>query len=84
MVLSRRCHHVPLHHPGARRQLRDQTKIVKIENGQEKVDKLRYGAEPFRPPGLEEPLLLLTSVGRVPDSRSLWWIAQIYRTRWKI
>lgn len=32
----------------------------------------------------QEPLLLLTNVGRVRDSSSLWWIAQIYLTRWKI
>jgi len=58
---------------------------------------LRYGAEPFRLPGREEqlllvvvagfgqePLLLLTNLCGVRDSQSLWWIAQIYLTRWKI
>src|SRR5437879_6303641 len=68
-----------------------------IENGQEKVYSLRYGAEPFRLPGREEqlllvvvagfgqePLLLLTNLCGVRDSQSLWWIAQIYLTRWKI
>ena len=58
---------------------------------------LRYGAEPFCLPGREEPLLLvvvagfgqeplllLTNLGGVRDSQSLWWIAQIYLTRWKI
>jgi len=97
MVLDRRHHRVTLHHLGARCRLRYQAQIIKIENGQEKIYQLRYGAEPFRLPGREEPLLLvvvagfgqeplllLTNVGRVRDSQSLWWIAQIYLTRWKI
>ena len=58
---------------------------------------LRYGAEPFRLPGrqeplrlvvvagfAQEPLLLLTNLCGVRDSQSLGWIAQIYLTRWKI
>jgi hypothetical protein len=32
----------------------------------------------------QEPLLLLTNVCGVRDSQSLWWIVQIYLTRWKI
>ncbi len=32
----------------------------------------------------QEPLLLLTNLCGVRDSQSLWWIAQIYLTRWKI
>ncbi len=32
----------------------------------------------------QEPLLLLTNLSAVRDSASLWWIAQIYLTRWKI
>jgi len=32
----------------------------------------------------QEPLLLLTNLCGVRDSASLWWIAQIYLTRWKI
>ena len=71
--------------------------MVKIEKGQEKVYELRYGAEPIRLPGREEPLhlvvvagfgqeplLLLTNLLRVRDSPSLWWIVEIYLTRWKI
>jgi len=97
MVLDRQRHRVTLHHLGARCRLRYRAKIIKIENGQEKVYLLRYGAEPFRLPGREEPLLLvvvagfgqeplmlLTNLCGVRDSQSLWWIAQIYLTRWKI
>lgn len=97
MVLDRRGHRVTLHHLGACCRLRHQAKIIKIENGQEKIHHLRFGAEPFRLPGREEqlllvvvagfgqePLLLLTNLSGVRDSQSLWWIAQIYLTRWKI
>ena len=96
-VLDRQRHRVTLHHLGACCRLRYQAKIIKIENRQEKVYSLRYGAEPFRLPGREEqlllvvvagfgqePLLLLTNLCGVRDSQSLWWIAQIYLTRWKI
>ncbi len=71
--------------------------MIKIEDGQEKVLELRFGAEPIRLPGREEPLLLvvvagfgkeplllLTNLLSVRDSSSLWWIVQIYLTRWKI
>jgi len=97
LVLDRRRHRVTVHHLGACCRLRYQAKIIKIENGQEKVYQLRYGAEPFRLPGRaeplllvviagfgQEPLLLLSNLGGVRDSQSLWWIAQIYLTRWKI
>jgi hypothetical protein len=97
LVLDRRRHRVTIHHLSARCRLRYQAKIIKIEKGQEKVYQLRYGAEPFRLPGREEPLLLvvvagfgqeplllLTNLCGVRDSQFLWWIAQIYLTRWKI
>jgi hypothetical protein len=97
LVLDRRRHRVTIHPLSARCRLRYQAKIIKIENGQEKVYSLRYGAEPFRLPGRQEPLLLvvvagfgqeplllLTNLCGVRDSASLWWIAQIYLTRWKI
>ena len=94
---DQQCHRVTIHHLSARCRLRYQTKIIEIENGQEKVYQLRYGAEPFRLPGREEPLLLivvagfgqeplllLTKLGGVRDSQSRRWIAQIYLTRWRI
>jgi hypothetical protein len=79
-------------------RLRHQAHIIKIQDGQEKVYDLRYGAEPIRLPGRaeqlwlvvidgfgEEPLMLLTNVPIVAkDSQSLWWVVQIYLTRWKI
>jgi len=79
-------------------RLRFTAKVVRIEEGKEKIHQLHYGAEPIRLPGREEkmllvvvagfgqePLLLLTNlVARARDSESLWWIVQIYLTRWKI
>jgi hypothetical protein len=73
-------------------------KVVRIEEGQERIHQLHYGAEVIRLPGREEklllvvvvgfgpePLLLLTNlVGRARDSESLWRIVEIYLTRWKI
>jgi len=73
-------------------------KVIRIEDGKEKVYQVRYGAEPIRLPGrsekmllvvvagfAQEPLMLLTNlVGRARDSESLWWIVEIYLTRWKI
>jgi len=64
----------------------------------EKTYDLRYGVEPIRLAGRpeqlylvvvagfgEEPLLLLTNaLDGARDSQSLWWIARIYLTRWKI
>lgn len=79
-------------------RLRHQARIIKIQDGQEKTYELRYGAEPIRLPDRpeqlwlvviagfgEEPLMLLTDLPvRAGDSQSLWWIVQIYLTRWKI
>jgi hypothetical protein len=73
-------------------------KVIRIEEGKEKVYPLRYGAEPIRLPvrkeklllvvvaGFgQEPLMLLTNlVARARDSESLGWIVEIYLTRWKI
>lgn len=82
----------------ARCRLRYQARIVKIQDGQEKVYDLHYGVERIRLVGRaeplqlvvvagfgEEPILLLTNaLEGARDSQSLWWIAQIYLTRWKI
>ena len=79
-------------------RLRHQARIIKIQDGHEKIYELRYGAEPIRLPGREEqlwlvvvtgfgeePLMLLTDLPvAAKDSQSLWWIVQIYLTRWKI
>ena len=73
-------------------------RIIKLQDGQEKTYDLRYGVEPIRLVGRderlqlvvvagfgEEPMLLLTNaLEGARDSQSLWWIAQIYLTRWKI
>ena len=83
---------------GARCRLRYQARIIKLQDGQEKTYDLRYGVEPIRLVGRderlqlvvvagfgEEPMLLLTNaLEGARDSQSLWWIAQIYLTRWKI
>lgn len=83
---------------GARCRLRYQARIVKIQDGQEKIYDLHYGVERIRLMGRdeslhlvvvagfgEEPLLLLTNaLAGARDSQSLWWIAQIYLMRWKI
>jgi len=79
-------------------RLHHQARIIKIQDGQEKTYELRYGAEPIRLPGREErlwlvvaagfseaPLMLLTNLPvTAKDSQCLWWIVQIYLTRWKI
>jgi hypothetical protein len=79
-------------------RLRHQARVIKIQDGKEKAYDLRYGAEPIRLPGRAEqlwlvvidgfgeaPLMLLTDVPiGAKDSQSLWWIVQIYLTRWKI
>jgi hypothetical protein len=79
-------------------RLRHRARIIKIQDGKEKVYDLRYGAEPIRLPGRAEPLWLVVIDGfgeaplmlltNVPigakGSQSLWWIVQIYLTRWKI
>lgn len=83
---------------GARCRLRYPARIVKIQDGQEKVYDLHYGVERIRLVGRdeplhlvvvagfgEEPMLLLTNaLEGARDSQSLWWVAQIYLTRWKI
>jgi hypothetical protein len=79
-------------------RLRHQARIIKIQDGQEKAYDLHYGAEPIRLPGRSEqlwlvvvtgfgeaPLMLLTNLPvAAKDSQSLWWMVQIYFTRWKI
>ena len=83
---------------GARCRLRYPARILKIQDGQEKRFHLRYGVERIRLVGRdeplhlvvvagfgEEPLLLLTNALRgAQDSPSLWWIVQVYLTRWKM
>jgi DDE family transposase len=83
---------------GARCRLRHQARIIKIEDGQERTYELRYGVESIWLAERDElmhlvvvagfgaePLLLLTNaLAGARDSQSLWWIAQIYLTRWKI
>ena len=83
---------------GACCRLRYQAKVIKIEDGKEKTYDLRYGVEPIRLVGRPEklflvvvagfgaePMLLLTNVlEQARGSQSLWWIVQIYLTRWKI
>ena len=79
-------------------RLRHQARIIKIQDEQEKAYDLRYGAEPIPLPGRSEPLWLVVVAGfgeaplmlltnlpiAAKDSQSLWWIVQIYLTRWKI
>jgi len=96
-VINRRGRKVTVHHLGACCRLRYQARVIKIEDGQEKLLELRYGAEPIRLPGREEklwlvvvagfgqePMRLLTNLVAARDSQCLWWIVQIYLTRWKI
>jgi len=79
-------------------RLTHKARIVKIQDGQEKTYELRYGAEPIHLPDRseklwlvviagfgEQPMMLLTNLEiAARDSQSLWWIVQIYLTRWKI
>ncbi len=79
-------------------RLTHKARIVKIQDGKEKAYELRYGAVPIRLPERneklwlvviagfgQEPMMLLTNVPVVArDSQSVWWIVQIYLTRWKI
>ncbi len=73
-------------------------RAVRIDKGQEKIDQLHYGAEPFRLAGRDEPLWLVVLAGfgeqpillvtnlklRARNSETLWWAARIYWTRWKM
>lgn len=72
-------------------------KLLRHEEGQERVTELRFGAEPVWLPGRKEklwvvvvagfgerPLMLLTNLRAARDSAQLWWIVEIYLTRWKI
>ena len=96
-VLNRRHQRMTGHALGARCRLRYQARVIRIEDGQEKILQLRFGAEPIRLPGREEklllvviagwgqePMLLLTNLAGAQDSSTLGWIVQIYLTRWKI
>jgi hypothetical protein len=79
-------------------RLRHRARVIKIQDGKDRAYDLRYGAEPIRLPGRAEqmwlvvidgfgeaPLMLLTNLPmEAKDSQSLWWIVQIYLTRWKI
>jgi hypothetical protein len=83
---------------GTQCRLRYQARIIKVQGGHEKIYDLRYGVERIRLVGRdeplhlvvvagfgEEPILLLTNaLDGARDSQSLWWIAQIYLTRWKV
>jgi hypothetical protein len=96
-VINRRKQRVTVHALGARCRLRYGARVIRIEDGQEKILQLRFGAEPVRLPGREEklllvviagwgqePMLLLTNLAGAQDSSTLWWIVRIYLTRWKI
>jgi len=78
-------------------RLRHQARIIKIQDGVETTLELRYGAEPIRLPDraeqmllvvvsgyAQQPLMLLTNMAAARDSSTLWWIVEIYLTRWKI
>jgi Transposase DDE domain len=79
-------------------RLRFAAQVTHFQDGQQKIYQLHYGAEPIWLPGRKEklllvvvagfgrePLMLITSfLARAQDSESLWWIVQIYLTRWKI
>jgi hypothetical protein len=83
---------------GTQCRLRYQARIVKVQDGHEKIYDLRYGVERIRLVGRDEPLhlVVIAGFGEEPiwlltnalegarDSPSLWWIAQIYLTRWKM
>jgi hypothetical protein len=97
-VIDRRHFQHSVRELAARCRLTFAAKVIRIEDGKEKVYPLRYGAEPICLPGREEkmllvvvtgfgqePLMLLTNLlARARDSESLWWIVEIYLTRWKI
>jgi hypothetical protein len=82
----------------AKCQLRHRARVIKIDDGHEKTCDLRFGVQQVRLPGRselldlvvvagfgKEPMMLLTNaLNGARDSESLWWIAEIYLTRWKI
>lgn len=82
----------------AKCRLRHRARVIKIQGGRERTCNLRFGVEQIRLPGRselldlvvvagfgKEPMMLLTNaLNGARDSESLWWIAQIYLTRWKI
>ncbi|MCZ2074585.1 MAG: hypothetical protein LC130_06235, partial [Bryobacterales bacterium] len=71
---------------------------MKIQDDQEKIYELYYSAEPIHLPGRSEKLWLVAIAGldedllmlltdlpvAARDSQTLWWMVQIYLTRWKI
>jgi hypothetical protein len=72
-------------------------KLIRHEQGKERVYELRFGAEPIWLPGRseklwvvvvaglgEQPLMLLTNLAGARDSATLWWIVEVYLTRWRI
>lgn len=83
---------------GTQCRLRYQARIVKLQDGHEKIYDLRYGVERIRLVGRDEPLqlvvvagfgeelllLLTNALDGARDSQSLWWITQIYLTRWRV
>jgi hypothetical protein len=82
----------------AKCRLRHRARVVKIQDGRERHIQLRFGVEQVRLPGRnqmldlvvvagfgKEPMMLMTNaLNGARDSESLWWIVQIYLTRWKI
>jgi hypothetical protein len=48
---------------GARRRRRYQVRVVKVEDGKEKTYDLRYGVEPIRLVGRQEPWYLVVVAG---------------------
>lgn len=75
-----------------RRWLSGTARVIKIEEGQEKIYELHYKAEPVRLPGREEKLWLVVMAGfgkqrlmsltnlmaGVRDSESLWKIEETF------
>jgi hypothetical protein len=62
-VINRRQQRVTVHALGARCRLRYGARVIRIEDGQEKILQLRFGAEPIPLPGREEKLLLVVIAG---------------------
>jgi hypothetical protein len=82
----------------AKCHLRHRAQVIRSRDGKERTTRLRFGVERVRLPGRKElldlvvvagfgkePMMLLTNaLDGARDSDSLWWIVQIYLTRWKI